>query len=891
MRVGFIVVTAIVGAVVMTHPGGLIAGAVIGYLLEQIGALKLRIARLEQSGALPVNDAAIVADRASDTPVTPAQRAMARAAQPIPAEPAQPQAPIAAVPATSPRVSEPVAPTYTRAHEQPAAAEQSANIELPPFLKRFIADGNWAVRLGVVILFFGVAFLLKYAAEHVQVPIQVRLMGVALGALALLAFGWRLRHRRAAYALALQGGGVGVLYLNLFGALRLYQLLPAGAAFAMMAAIAAFSAALAVMQNARSLAMLGMAGGFLAPILTSSGGGSHVMLFSYYALLNAGIVSIAWFRAWRELNLLGFTFTFVIAAAWGYLSYRPEHLASTEPFLILFFAFYLAVAILFSLRPAGARRGFIDGSLVFGTPIVAFSMQAALMRDTEYGLGWSALVLAAVYLTIASILWRGRIAHRRFIVEAFYALGIVFFTLTFPLMLDGRWTAAAWALEGAGIAWVGIRQRHGLMQVFGVFVQLAAGVAFLLAVTPDQSVPFANRFFVGGILIALVGFLTSFILQRDNTDWRNVVGGWLFAWSVLWWFGTFWAEVQQQAPSSYRIAAHVAVTALSALAAAFAAQRWSWRWFWWPALALLPALLPYGAWALFAHGHLWTQGALVWPAALGIATWILYRAEAQGAPVTLLHAMLVWWLTAIATIELLWWINERGLGESWQLAAWALPALVMSYFVTRTAMRSHWPFATQRMAYLYTGLVPLMLGLLMWSLRSNLSGGDTTPLAYLPLVNPIDLINALGFFAAAYWFSKINSNLDGATREMLMWLTGLSVFLWANAVLLRSMHHYAEVAYRYEALYQSVGVQAALSIFWSVCALAAMFIGRQRQWRPLWVIGAVLLGVVVVKLFAVDLSNTGTVARIVSFMGVGVLLLLIGYVAPVPPRVASETRS
>jgi uncharacterized membrane protein len=55
--------------------------------------------------------------------------------------------------------------------------------------------------------------------------------------------------------------------------------------------------------------------------------------------------------------------------------------------------------------------------------------------------------------------------------------------------------------------------------------------------------------------------------------------------------------------------------------------------------------------------------------------------------------------------------------------------------------------------------------------------------------------------------------------------------------------------------------------------------------RKLWVAGAALLGVVVGKLFLVDLANTGTVARIVSFLGVGVILLLIGYVAPVPPGV------
>src|SRR5262245_37903220 len=84
----------------------------------------------------------------------------------------------------------------------------------PPFVWRWLMGGNTLVRAGVVVLFFGVAFLLKYAYEHTHVPIELRLMGVALGAVALLGIGWRLRLKRPGYALALQGGGVGVLYLT-----------------------------------------------------------------------------------------------------------------------------------------------------------------------------------------------------------------------------------------------------------------------------------------------------------------------------------------------------------------------------------------------------------------------------------------------------------------------------------------------------------------------------------------------------------------------------------------------------------------------------------------------------------------------------------------------------
>jgi uncharacterized membrane protein len=175
-----------------------------------------------------------------------------------------------------------------------------------------------------VILFFGVAFLVRYAAEHVDVPIELRLAGVAIGAIVLLVLGWRLRERAGGYGLVLQGGGIGVLYLVVFGALKIWKLLPAELAFVLLVVIALASAVLAVAQDSRSLAVAGVTGGFLAPILASTGGGSHVMLFSFYLVLDIGVLVIAWYKAWRALNLLAFAFTFGIGAIWGAKAIVPS---------------------------------------------------------------------------------------------------------------------------------------------------------------------------------------------------------------------------------------------------------------------------------------------------------------------------------------------------------------------------------------------------------------------------------------------------------------------------------------------------------------------------------------------------------------------------------------
>jgi uncharacterized membrane protein len=114
-------------------------------------------------------------------------------------------------------------------------------------------------------------------------------------------------------------------------------------------------------------------------------------------------------------------------------------------------------------------------------------------------------------------------------------------------------------------------------------------------------------------------------------------------------------------------------------------------------------------------------------------------------------------------------------------------------------------------------------------------------------------------------------------------------FAWLNAVLLRTLHLWVGIPYELEAMMQSTLAQSALSLLWASTALPTMLVATRIRARLLWVTGAGLLVVVVIKLFLVDLSSIGTVERIVSFIGVGLLMLVIGYFSPLPPA-AEEAR-
>jgi uncharacterized membrane protein len=884
---------------------GALGGAILGYIrrgqaaatLEaRIAALEAAVEELRQRSAVSTAPAAapasVPAAASIVLPDVPAEAMQAPAPLPVP-EPMPVGMQTDAAPVT------PAPVTFTNPVPE-AAAGATREPPVPSPLEQawaWLTGGNALVRIGVIVLFFGVAFLLKYAYDHTQIPIEARLAGVAIGAVAMLVLGWRLREAQPVYALAMQGGGVGLLYLVVFGAFRLFNLLPGEAAFALLVAIAVLSAALAVLQNAMSLAVLGVCGGFLAPVLASTGGDSHVMLFSYYAVLNLGVLGIALFRAWRPLNVLGFVFTFAIGTLWGARYYRPEYFDSTEPFLIVFFLQYLAIAVLFALRQAPQFRNYVDGTVVFGVPLVAFGLQSQLVKEIEYGAAWSAVALSAAYLLLAWRLYQRHTETLRMLVEAFLALGVIFATLAIPLAFDGRWTSAAWALEGAAAYWVGARQGRRLPRIFGLLLQLAAGVAFVVDSRREYAdLPILNSYYLGCLFIAFAGLFSNRTIERHFEKaghFAMQVSIGVFLWGLAWWLFAGLHEIDRHVAPDMRAGA--ALLFLAGTCAAFSLA-WSRGWVIarFPALALAPVMLAVFAFLVGEHhsGHpLAGLGWLAWPVALGLHWNILRRHEGtQGAYRGFSHAAGVWLLAAVGAWEVGWQIDRLVEGNRvWPLIAWALvPGALLAALALRGPDVA-WPVARHPRAYFWIGAGPLAACLLGWTVYANFSNdGNPAPLPYVPLLNPLDIAQLFAFATLALWWRTLRMNdpaaIEGWPPSAPRVLIGTGLFLFANGVLLRTIHAWTDIPYRLDVMLRQDLVQVALSIFWTVLALVSMVVATRRSLRVLWFCGAGLMAVVVVKLFLVDLAKVGGVERIVLFIAVGVLMLVIGYFSPLPPK-------
>jgi hypothetical protein len=318
-----------------------------------------------------------------------------------------------------------------------------------------------------------------------------------------------------------------------------------------------------------------------------------------------------------------------------------------------------------------------------------------------------------------------------------------------------------------------------------------------------------------------------------------------------------------------------------------------------PAWLALPVMLLTALWGMANQDHVF-QGAgwAAWPIAIALQLHMLRRLDA-GAPRRWwpwVHAGGVWLLVLLAANLLVFAI---GRAQLWR-TAWATVLLLAAGSVVllglvawcRRALQhdaaGRWPLDPFLPAYAWRAAAPLAAVLAAGALLVAVySSGEARPLPYVPLLNPTDLAVALALAVCGLWLQRVRASrlaLPSFARSMapVALLAGIA-FIAVNTVWLRVAHHFAGVAWDAHSLFASFTVQAGYSILWTLIALALMVASHRRALRTPWMLGAGLLALTVLKLFVIDLSNSGGSQRIIVFIAVGLLMLVVGWLAPLPP--------
>lgn len=339
--------------------------------------------------------------------------------------------------------------------EPPAMTTAEAPI-VKRSLEKFVGE-NLINKIGIVILVIGVGIGAKYAIDHDLISPWTRIiLGYLLG-LGLFGSAFRLRKEFENFSAVLLSGSMAIMYFITFAAYSFYSLIPVGLTFLLMVLFTIFTVAAAIRYNRQVIAHIGLVGAYVVPFLLSDGSGRVVVLFSYMAIINAGILVIAFRKYWKPLYYSSFILTWVIILSWfvpGYVT--GEHFTLAWIFISIFFVTFYLIFLAYKLLK-NEKFGWEDIVLLLLNASVFYGLGYSVLYQHTEGENFEGLFTLGnglAHLAAALIVFRKKQADRNLF---FFLIGLflTFLTIAVPVQLDGKWVSIFWSMEASLLFYIG----------------------------------------------------------------------------------------------------------------------------------------------------------------------------------------------------------------------------------------------------------------------------------------------------------------------------------------------------------------------------------------------------------------------------------------------------
>src|SRR5437879_3839367 len=827
-----------------------------GSLTERIAALEREVRQLR--ALLQAREAAPErAEKPEATPVRgPAPQAVAPpAAPPFPGRPAAPPPP----PAAPPR---PAAP--------PPVSAPRVEIDWEQLFGVRAAAGLGGVALALAgLLFF------KYSVEHGLVPPWLRVvLGTVVGVACIAGSEWRLRREYARTADALAGAGMVVLYAAFWAASILYGLVPTPVAFVLMVAVTASGCILSWRHTSQVIASLGLIGGFLTPLLLSTGADRPIGLFGYVLLLDTGLLYLAPQRRWPVLALLSLAGTVFYQALWIGTRMGPDR-------LLLGLAILGAFAFLFAAAPrlAGGEEADLEWLVAqAGGVLVPFAFVLYFASSTRFSLHFHPYGILLVPLSAAA----GWIARA----ERTYRIGLGAAAATVAIVGAGLFTRAA----GAGRAGPAAR----VSAAVGVLRRPARRGARFPGGRLARRAPEARRM----AEYAAAGLAALLLLARVPVPGAPLPPLWLF-------HGTTLALGVLVALSATRLGSGPGVIG-AALATALVQSGWTWALRrpgeTTPLLLQGAAVLLFTAWPFLAGARFRADPLAWYGAALAAPAWFLslrrlyllrsgpgtigllpvvlalvslaaaVRARERWAESDPIRVGVIAWFGAVA-LGFVTVAHPLPLGKEWITIGWALEGLA----VTALWVRLDYP----GLKYFGLGLLwavtvrlvanPAVLGyyprpafrIVNWLLYTYLVPAAAL-LGTAALLHPRELVRARGWERERLYQHGLPTGALGAGLAALV-----VIFVWINLAI---ADWFATGPMLHVSFERMAARDLTTSLAWAVYALVLLAIGMSRRSIGLRWVSLGLFMITIAKVFLHDLGQLHDLYRVASLLGLALSL-------------------
>lgn len=457
------------------------------------------------------------------TPPKPAPVAEKSAAVPVPepgvVKPVERAAPVAAFapPASPPK--QPVAPPVQQKSWWQNFKEQN------PDLEKFIGE-NLINKIGILILVLGISYFVKYAIDKDWIGEPARVgIGILAGGIVMLV-AHKLRVNFKSFSSVLVAGAISIFYFTIVVAFHDYHLFSQTVAFIIMVVITAFSAFISVSYDRKELAALTLIGGFAAPFMVSTGSGNYVVLFTYIAILNIGILSIAYYKKWGIINLQAYVFTAVLYGGWLSTIEGTENAPykGALAFGFLFYFMFILMNIINNIRTKTSFTNMQLSILVSNT----FLFYAAGMLCIESSMpeykGLFTLLLGAFNFCFAWLLYKKLNADQK-VIYILIGLTLTFITLAIPIQFEGNYITLFWAAEAVLLIWLAQKSKIGNFRFGSVIVH---GLMLISLVMDWVDIYFdshltiiANPGFLASAFAIASCFAVLALLKNDKDTYRS----------------------------------------------------------------------------------------------------------------------------------------------------------------------------------------------------------------------------------------------------------------------------------------------------------------------------------------------------------------------------------
>lgn len=394
-----------------------------------------------------------------------------------------------------------------------------------PDIEKFIGE-NLINKIGIAVLVLGIGFFVKYAIDKDWIHESGRvLVGLFCGGL-LIAIAHRLRNSYRSFSSVLVGGGLSVFYFTIAFAFHQYHLIGQTPAFIIMIVITAFAVLLSLLYDRMELAILATIGGFVTPFLVSTGQNNFVSLFTYLAILNTGLLTLAYFKKWNPLHLIAFGFTVLIYGGW---LYNELNLATNVHYgkgLLFASLFYLQFVAMQTINNIKLKKEFsrYDFSMLLLINVFYFSSGMLLLPFWDNGAykGLFTAVLSIINFIPAWYFYRIK-ADKNF-VYLLIGLTLTFLSLCAPIQLDGNYITLFWSAETVLLFWFYQQSNIKLAKLASVLVGFLAAISLIIdwnAIyeTYEPHAPvLLNKAIITSLVFTITIFLYRKLAIRENKD-------------------------------------------------------------------------------------------------------------------------------------------------------------------------------------------------------------------------------------------------------------------------------------------------------------------------------------------------------------------------------------